>query len=76
MLRAVLMPVSVGVAGGAVAVFWATRALEHIVPNVSTVSVAVWVAAVGLVALVSVAASWRPARRSARVDIVGQLRAL
>jgi predicted permease len=76
MLRAVLMPVSVGVAGGAVAVFWATRALEHIVPNVSTVSVAVWVAAVVLVALVSVAASWRPARRAARVDIVGQLRAL
>jgi ABC-type antimicrobial peptide transport system permease subunit len=76
MLRAVLVPVSVGVAGGAVAVFWATRALEHIVPNVSTVSVAVWVAAVVLVALVSVAASWRPARRAARVDIVGQLRAL
>jgi predicted permease len=76
MLRAVLVPVGLGIAGGAVVIFWATRALEHVVPNVSNVSVAVWVAAVMLVALVSVAASWRPARRAARVDIVGQLRAL
>jgi predicted permease len=76
MLRAVLLPVSLGVAGGAVAIFWATRALEHALPNVSNVSFSVWAAAVGLVALVSIAASWRPARRAGRVDIVSQLRAL
>ena len=64
-----------GVAIGVAVALWASRWLEPLLYEVSARDATVYVAVAGTLLLVSVAASWIPARRAARTDPSVALRA-
>jgi ABC-type lipoprotein release transport system permease subunit len=63
-----------GLAAGTLAAFWLTRAMRGVVYDVSTTDPLTYVAVGALVLAVSIAASWIPARRAARVDPLTAMR--
>jgi predicted permease len=63
-----------GLGVGALAAFWLTRAMRGVVYDVSTTDPLTYVAVAAIVLAVSIAASWIPARRAARVDPLTAMR--
>ncbi|HEY2825282.1 MAG TPA: ABC transporter permease [Gemmatimonadales bacterium] len=74
-LRRTLSGVAIGVGVGAIAALLTTRVLTPYLFGVTTSDPAVYTGIVVLLAVVSLAASWLPARRATRVEPVEVLRA-
>ena len=65
---------AVGIAAGAVAAIFAARSLRTLVFGVETTDFSTYIAVAVVLAAVSLAASYIPARRAARVDPLNALR--
>jgi putative ABC transport system permease protein len=72
-VRQALMLAALGIALGAVAAYWATRALASMLFQTDTRDPATFVAGAVVLVLVALAAAWVPARRAARVEPVRAL---
>jgi predicted permease len=74
LLREVSAVVALGITGGVLGAWAMSRALGVLVYGVDTSDAISWTLVIGILALATVAAAWRPSRDAARIDPVTMLR--
>lgn len=74
-MRTALQPAAVGIALGALTALGVTRVMTSLLFEVSALDIVTWAGAAVVVLTASVAASYVPARRAARIDPIAALRA-